>query len=256
MACGTARNSVEASSVVGFVEKLRVDIWSDIACPWCYVGKARFDKAVEQLEGKVDVEVRHRSFELDPHRAPGDTAPVVDMLVKKYGMSQAQAQAGEYRLGDLAKAEGLEYRTEGRDHGNTFDLHRLLHLASERGLEAQAWQAFYTANFADEASIFDRERVIDVAVAAGLDKDEVVAVLDDPAAYREAVRADEAEAAALGATGVPFFVVDEKYGVSGAQPTELFAEILEKAWGEKRPAITTITGADDAEACGPEGCAI
>jgi predicted DsbA family dithiol-disulfide isomerase len=247
---------VEASSVVGFVEKLRVDIWSDIACPWCYVGKARFDKAVEQLEGKVDVEVRHRSFELDPHRAPGDTAPVVDMLVKKYGMSQAQAQAGEYRLGDLAKAEGLEYRTEGRDHGNTFDLHRLLQLASERGLESEAWQAFYTANFADEASIFDRERVIDVAVAAGLDKDEVIAVLDDPAAYREAVRADEAEAAALGATGVPFFVVDEKYGVSGAQPTELFAEILEKAWSEKRPAITTITGADDAEACGPDGCAI
>jgi predicted DsbA family dithiol-disulfide isomerase len=256
MACGTGWNSVEASSVVGFVEKLRVDIWSDIACPWCYVGKARFDKAVEQLEGKVDVEVRHRSFELDPHRAPGDTAPVVDMLVKKYGMSPAQAQAGEYRLGDLAKAEGLEYRTEGRDHGNTFDLHRLLQLASERGLESEAWQAFYTANFADEASIFDRERVIDVAVAAGLDKDEVVAVLDDPAAYREAVRADEAEAAALGATGVPFFVVDEKYGVSGAQPTELFAEILERAWGEKRPAITTITGADDAEACGPDGCAI
>jgi predicted DsbA family dithiol-disulfide isomerase len=241
---------------VGFVEKLRVDIWSDIACPWCYVGKARFDKAVEQLEGKVDVEVRHRSFELDPHRAPGDTAPVVDMLVKKYGMSQAQAQAGEYRLGDLAKAEGLEYRTEGRDHGNTFDLHRLLQLASERGLESEAWQAFYTANFADEASIFDRERVIDVAVAAGLDKDEVIAVLDDPAAYREAVRADEAEAAALGATGVPFFVVDEKYGVSGAQPTELFAEILEKAWSEKRPTITAITGADDAEACGPDGCAI
>jgi predicted DsbA family dithiol-disulfide isomerase len=249
------------------VEKLRVDIWSDIACPWCYVGKARFDKAVQQLDGKVDVEIRHRSFELDPRREPGDTAPVVDMLVKKYGMSRAQAQAGEYRLGDLAKAEGLEYRTEGRDHGNTFDLHRILHLASERGLEAQVWQAFYVANFADEASIFERERVIDVSVAAGLDKDEVVAVLDDPEAYRDAVRADQAEAAALGATGVPFFVVDEKYGVSGAQPTELFAEVLEKAWGEKRPAITTISGAENAGstehaessisgACGPDGCPV
>lgn len=247
---------MEASTVGEFVEKLRVDIWSDIACPWCYVGKARFDKAVQQLEGKVDVEVRHRSFELDPHREPGDTAPVVDMLVKKYGMSRAQAQAGEYRLKDLAKAEDLDYQAEGRDHGNTFDLHRILHLASDRGLEAEAWQAFYVANFADEASIFDRQRVIDVAVGAGLDKDEVVAVLDEPEAYREAVRADEAEAAALGATGVPFFVVDEKYGVSGAQPTELFAEVLEKAWGEKQPAITTISGAEDAEACGPDGCAI
>jgi predicted DsbA family dithiol-disulfide isomerase len=217
-----------------------VDIWSDIACPWCYVGKARFDKAVQQLDGKVEVEVRHRSFELDPHREPGDVDAVVPMIAKKYGISPAQAQANEYKLGDLAKAEGLAYQTEGRLHGSTFDLHRLLHLASERGLEAEAWKAFYIANFADEASVFERERVIEVAVAAGLDKDEVVGVLDDPAAYREAVRADEAE----------------KYGVSGAQPTELFAEILEKAWGEKKPALTTINGTDDAEACGPDGCAI
>ncbi|MEU6859859.1 DsbA family oxidoreductase [Glycomyces sp. NPDC046736] len=236
--------------------KLRVDIWSDIACPWCYVGKARFDKAVERLDGKVDVEVRHRSFELDPDRAPGDVDAVVPMIAKKYGISPAQAQANEYKLGDLAKAEGLDYRSEGRDHGNTFDLHRLLHLASARGVEAEVWSAFYAANFADEASIFERDRVIEVSVAAGLDRDEVVAVLDDPEAYKAEVRADEAEAAALGATGVPFFVIDEKYGVSGAQPTDLFAEILEKAWGEKKPAITPITGAEDAEACGPDGCPI
>jgi predicted DsbA family dithiol-disulfide isomerase len=235
---------------------LRVDIWSDIACPWCYVGKARFDKAVEQLDGKVAVEVRHRSFELDPDRRPGEVAEVVPMIAKKYGISPAQAQANEYKLGELAELEGLEYRTEGRDHGNTFDLHRVLHLAADRGLEAEVWKAFYTANFAEEASVFERDRVVEVAVAAGLDKDEVVAVLDDPERYRDAVRADEAEAAALGATGVPFFVIDQKYGVSGAQPTALFAEILEKAWDEKKPAITTITGADGAEACGPEGCAI
>nr|WP_240037600.1 DsbA family oxidoreductase [Glycomyces paridis] len=233
-----------------------MDIWSDIACPWCYVGKARFDKAVQLLDGKVAVSVRHRSFELDPDREVGDVAAVVPMIAKKYGISPAQAQANEYKLGDLAKAEGLEYRTEGRDHGNTFDLHRLLHLASDRGLEAEVWSAFYAANFADEASVFERDRVVEVAVGAGLDRDEVVGVLDDPEAYREAVRADEAEAAALGATGVPFFVIDEKYGISGAQPTELFAEVLEKAWGEKRPVITTITGAEDAEACGPDGCPI
>ena len=236
--------------------KLRVDIWSDIACPWCYVGKARFDKAVRLLEGKIDVEVRHRSFELDPHSDPADVAPVVPMIAKKYGISVAQAQANEYKLGDLASAEGLEYQTEGRDHGNTFDLHRVLHLASERGLESETWQAFYLANFADEASVFGRERVVSVAVAAGLDKDEVTAVLDDPEAYREAVRADEAEAAAYGATGVPFFVIDEKYGISGAQPTDLFAEVLEKAWGEKKPAVITVAGSADAEACGPDGCAI
>lgn len=236
--------------------QLRVDIWSDIACPWCYVGKARFDKAVKQLAGKVDVEVRYRSFELEPGRDPGDVVGVVPMLAQKLGISPAQAQANEYKLGDLAEAEGLAYRTEGRDHGSTFDLHRLLHLASDRGLEAEVWDAFYAANFADEASVYDRERLVEVAVAAGLDRGEVVGVLDDPEAYREAVRADEAEAAAIGATGVPFFVIDEKYGVSGAQPTALFAEILEEAWGEKRPAITTIAGADDAGACGPDGCPV
>lgn len=237
-------------------ETLRVEIWSDIACPWCYVGKARFDKAVRQFDSGDKVEVRHRSFELDPERDPADITEVVPMIAKKYGISPAQAQANEYKLGDLASAEGLEYRTEGRDHGNSFDLHRLLHLAADRGLEPAAWEAFYRANFADEASLWNRERIIEVAVAAGLDRGEVVEVLDDPSAYRDAVRRDEAEAAALGATGVPFFVIDGKYGVSGAQPTELFAEILEKAWSERRPKITTIEGSDGAEACGPDGCPV
>ncbi|GAB4006303.1 DsbA family oxidoreductase [Glycomyces albus] len=237
-------------------ETLRVEIWSDIACPWCYVGKARFDKAVRQFDSGDKVVVRHRSFELDPERDPADVTEVVPMIAEKYGISPAQAQANEYKLGDLASAEGLEYQTEGRDHGNSFDLHRLLHLAAERDLEPAAWEAFYRANFADEASLWNRERIIEVAVSAGLDRTEVVEVLDDPSAYRDAVRRDEAEAAALGATGVPFFVIDGKYGVSGAQPTELFAEILEKAWGERRPEITTIEGGEGAEACGPEGCAV
>ncbi|THV41771.1 DsbA family oxidoreductase [Glycomyces buryatensis] len=235
---------------------MRVDIWSDIACPWCYVGKARFDKAVSQFANGDQVEVRHRSFELDPGRAPNDIAPVVPMIAEKYGISVAQAQANEYKLGDLASAEGLEYQTEGRDHGSTFDLHRILHFAAEKGLEAEVWEAFYRANFAEEASLYDCGRIVEVAVAAGLDKDEVTAVLEDPAAYREAVKADEAEAAALGANGVPFFVIDGKYGVSGAQPTEVFGEILDKAWGERKPAIITVAGTDDAEACGPDGCAI
>nr|WP_245598607.1 DsbA family oxidoreductase [Glycomyces arizonensis] len=229
---------------------MRVDVWSDISCPWCYVGKARFGKAVEEFGGEV--EVRHRSFELDPHRGTEETEQVVAMLSKKYGMSAQQAQEGEERLKGLAAAEGLEYRAEGRDHGGSFDIHRLLHLAAERGLADEAWQAFYTANFAEEASLFSRDRITEVAVKAGLEESEVEAVLDDPAAYRDAVRADEAEAASLGATGVPFFVIDGKYGVSGAQPTEVFAQVLEKAWDERKPVVL----GGDAEACGPEGCAV
>jgi predicted DsbA family dithiol-disulfide isomerase len=232
-------------------QKMRVDVWSDISCPWCYVGKARFGKAVERFDGEV--EVRHRSFELDPSRGTDETEQVVAMLSKKYGMSAEEAQEGEYRLQKLAAAEGLEYRAEDREHGGSFDIHRLLHLAAERGLADRAWQAFYTANFAEEASLFSRERIVEVAVGAGLDPEEVGAVLADPAAYRDAVRADEAEAARLGATGVPFFVVDGKYGVSGAQPAEVFLQVLEKAWSEKEPKLTVLGG--ETEACGPDGCA-
>ena len=236
--------------------KLRVDIWSDIACPWCYVGKARFEKAVGAFAHGQDIEIHHRSFELDPSRGTEETVVVTEMLSKKYGMSPQQAQDGEYRLKELAAAEGLGYQADGRDSGGTFDIHRILHLAAERGLASESWQAFYAANFAEASSLFSRERIVDVAVSAGLEKDQVVAVLDDPTAYRDAVRADESEAASLGATGVPFFVIDGKYGVSGAQPAELFTEILEKAWGERQPKLVTLAGNDDAEACGPDGCPV
>ncbi|GGY01399.1 DsbA family oxidoreductase [Streptomyces anandii] len=237
---------------------MRVEIWSDIACPWCYVGKARFEKALAGFEHRDRVEVVHRSFELDPHRAKGDAQPVITMLTAKYGMSQAQAQAGEDDLGRQAAAEGLAYRTRGRDHGNTFDMHRLLHLAKEHGRQSELLDAFYTANFAEERSVFTEgdERLAELAVAAGLDADAVRAVLADPGAYADEVRADEREAAQLGATGVPFFVLDRAYGVSGAQPAEVFARALAQAWGD-RPSLTLAQDADgDADACGPDGCAV
>ncbi|PWI19197.1 protein-disulfide isomerase [Streptomyces sp. Act143] len=235
---------------------MRVEIWSDIACPWCYVGKARFEKALAAFPHRDGVEVVHRSFELDPGRAKGDVQPVIKMLTKKYGMSEAQAQAGEDNLGAQAAAEGLEYRTRDRDHGNTFDMHRLLHLAKERGRQDQLIQAFYQANFAEERSVFTEgdERLVELAVGAGLDAADVRKVLADPAAYADDVRADEREAAELGANGVPFFVLDRKYGVSGAQPAEVFTQALTQAWGERSP--LQLIEQTDAEACGPDGCAV
>ncbi|MFI9830420.1 DsbA family oxidoreductase [Streptomyces sp. NPDC051913] len=238
---------------------MRVEIWSDIACPWCYVGKARFEKALEAFPHRDGVEVVHRSFELDPGRAKGDVQPVIKMLTKKYGMSEAQAQAGEENLGAQAAAEGLAYRTRDRDHGNTFDMHRLLHLAKEQGRQNELIQAFYQANFAEERSVFSEgdERLVELAVAAGLDADDVRKVLADPSAYADDVRADEREAAELGANGVPFFVLDRKYGVSGAQPAEVFAQALSQAWGERSPLrLIDQSGQGDAEACGPDGCAV
>ncbi|MDF3302164.1 DsbA family oxidoreductase [Streptomyces tropicalis] len=234
---------------------MRVEIWSDIACPWCYVGKARFEKALAAFAHRDEIEVVHRSFELDPDRTKGDVQPVLGLLAAKYGMSEAQAQAGEDDLGRQAAAEGLEYRTRDRDHGSTFDMHRLLHLAAERGRRSELLDALYRANFAEERSVFaDDERLVELAVAAGLDADDARRVLADPAAYADAVRADEQEAAQLGVTGVPFFVLDRAYGVSGAQPAEVFTRALEQAWGGRSP-LTRVTGTD-AEACGPDGCAV
>ncbi|MBQ0830326.1 DsbA family oxidoreductase [Streptomyces tagetis] len=233
---------------------MRVEIWSDIACPWCYVGKARFEKALAAFPHRDGVEVVHRSFELDPGRAKGDVEPVLAMLTAKYGMSEAQALAGEDRLAAQAAAEGLAYRSRGRDHGSTFDLHRLLHLAADHGRQEALLDAFYRANFAEERSVFgDDDHLVGLAVAAGLDEDAVRAVLADPTAYAERVRADQREAAALGATGVPFFVIDRAYGVSGAQPAEVFTEALTRAWQEHAPAPEA---GPDAGVCGPDGCAV
>lgn len=235
---------------------MRVEVWSDIVCPWCYVGKARFEKALADFPHRDQVEVVHRSFELDPHRAKDDVEPVLTMLTRKYGMSEAQAQAGEENLGRQAAAEGLEYRTRGRDHGNTFDMHRLLQLVEERGRQSELLDALYRANFAEERSVFTEgdERLVELAVSAGLDADEARKVLADPDAYAAEVRADEQEAARLGVTGVPFFVIDRKYGVSGAQPAEVFTRALAQAWGERSPLTLVQDGGGDA--CGPDGCAV
>jgi predicted DsbA family dithiol-disulfide isomerase len=221
------------------------------------VGKARFEKALDAFPHRDEVEVVHRSFELDPGRAKGDIQPVIRMLTKKYGMSEAQAQAGEENLGAQAAAEGLEYRTRDRDHGNTFDMHRLLHFAKKQGRQDELIALLYKANFAEERTVFDDdERLVELAVAAGLDADAARTVLADPAAYADDVRADEREAAELGANGVPFFVLDRKYGVSGAQPAEVFAQALTQAWGERPPLQLIQDGSADAEACGPDGCAV
>ncbi|MFI5807405.1 DsbA family oxidoreductase [Streptomyces sp. NPDC051561] len=225
---------------------MRVEIWSDIACPWCYVGKARFEKGLEAFAHRSDVEVVHRSFELDPGRAKGDVVPVVELLAEKYGRTREQAQAMEETVAGNAHAEGLGYRVEGRDNGSTFDIHRVLHLAKAHGVQSELLDLAYRANFAEETSVFDDEVLVGLAVRAGLDEAETRAVLADPAAYAEEVRADEREAAELGANGVPFFVLDRRYGISGGQPAEVFTQALEQAWKDRAP-LTTLASADSAD---------
>lgn len=231
---------------------MRVEIWSDIACPWCYIGKARFEKALAEFAHRDRVEVVHRSFELDPGRAKGEREQVVDMLAAKYGRTREEAAGMEANVAANARAEGLGYRTEGRDHGSTFDIHRLLHLAKARGRQDELLTLAYQANFAEERSVFDDDVLLALAVEAGLDGEEARAVLADPEAYADEVRADEREAAELGANAVPFFVLDRRYGISGGQPSEVFVQALEQAWKD-RPATALTTVGGDAEACDTDG---
>ncbi|MFB6520974.1 DsbA family oxidoreductase [Streptomyces sp. NPDC056401] len=233
---------------------MRVEIWSDIACPWCYIGKARFAKGLAGFAHREEVEVVYRSFELDPNGPKGQVAPVLEMLAKKYGRTLDEARGMEEHVAASARAEGLTYRTEGRDHGNTFDIHRLLHLAADRGRQEELLDLAYRANFGEERSVFDPEVLVALAVEAGLDEGEARAVLGDESAYAAEVRADEREAAELGANAVPFFVLDRRFGISGGQPAEVFTQALEQAWAGRD---VLAPAAPEGEACEPDGaCAV
>ena len=208
---------------------MRVDIWSDVVCPWCYVGKARFEKALSTFEYRDQVEVVFHSFELDPDFPGGSRGETnLQMLGAKYGMSPAQARQAEERVAGLAHAEGLGFDPE-RPIGNTFDIHRVMHLGLAKGVQRELLDGVNEAYFAQARQVFDPAVITEVAAGAGLDPASVGEVLDGDA-YASEVRQDEAQARQLGISGVPFFVFDMAIGVSGAQPTELFTRALDQAW--------------------------
>ncbi|HVV14380.1 DsbA family oxidoreductase [Amycolatopsis sp.] len=213
---------------------MRVDVWSDVVCPWCYLGKRRFELALAGFERRGEVEVVYRSFELDPRMPRGKAVPKVAELARKFGTGEAEVRSMESRLERLAAEDGLEYNLEGTDLGNTFDAHRLLHLAKARGLQAEVTDRFFRACFTERRSVFDEESLVDLAVEAGLDGAEARDVLRSDA-YAADVRADIEEARALGANGVPFFVLDNRFGVSGAQSVETFTAALSQAFQDAGP---------------------
>ena len=206
---------------------MRVDIWSDVVCPFCYVGKARFEKALAGFDGRDDVEVVYHSFELDPSWPPGQTMPTMEMLATKYNLSPADAEAAEGRVAAMAEAEGLGFKPN-RVLGNTFDLHRVLHLAHDQGFQHRLLDAIYQAYFGQAADVFDPDVLAKLAEGAGLDPEDVHQVLESDD-YTADVRQDEEQARQLGISGVPFFVLDGRLGVSGAQSGDVFAEALRRA---------------------------
>jgi len=210
---------------------MRVDVWSDIVCPWCYIGKRRFERAVTQFVDRGDLRVVHRSFRLDSTSPPGTVRDHRRNLMAKYGLSEPQAADAQTRMERTAAEEGLELRLAGGVTGNTLDAHRLLQLAAGRAVQPAVLERLYRAHFTEQRSIFDVGSLAALGGEAGLDADEAHRVLRETT-YGDAVAADELEARRLGVTGVPFVVVGGRYAVSGAQGPEVFANVLDLAWRE------------------------
>ncbi|QFG69632.1 DsbA family oxidoreductase [Ornithinimicrobium pratense] len=237
---------------------MRIDIWSDIACPWCYIGKRRLESAVEGFAHRDDVEVVWHSFELDPGAPVPPTEKTSVHLARKYGGGPGQIAEMTRRVAETAQAQGLDYRLDDTMHVATRDAHRLLHLALESGGAAQQGalkERLLEDYFVRALDVSDHAVLRAAATEVGLAEAEVDRVLTTQAYHRE-VSADIEQARAYGANGVPFFVVDGRYGISGAQPIEVFAGALQQAWAESHPQLTTIAGGADAEACGPDGCEV
>ena len=256
----TGRDGEEGHRRSALGAGMKVEIWSDVVCPWCYIGKRRFEAALADFPHREQVEVVWKAFELDPTAtslpagqevAPSDHAA---RLAEKYGTDRAGAQAMVDNVTTQAAAVGLEYRLDRAVPANTVDAHQVIHLAGERGVQDAVQERLLRGYFTEGERVGDRDTLVRLAADAGLDADEVRAVLDE-GRYVGAVRADEAEAQAIGVRGVPFFVVDRKYGVSGAQSADVLRQVLDRAWSERAPLIPVV-GGDDGTACGPDGCAV
>ena len=235
---------------------MRIDIWSDIACPWCFVGKRRMEAALADFPHKDEVQIVWRAFELDPSapKVLSGEVSYAERLARKYRTSAAQGEAMCQRMTATAAEDGLSFRFDRIRPGNTFDAHRLLHLAGERGCQDALKERLLSAYLEQGQAIGDGAVLARCAAEVGLDEEEVQALLAGDR-FADEVRQDEATARSLRVTGVPFFVFDGRIGVSGAQPAELLREVLDKAWAQHTPALETVAGTDGA-ACGPEGCAV
>jgi predicted DsbA family dithiol-disulfide isomerase len=210
---------------------MKIEIWSDIACPWCYVGKRRFDRALGSFSHRDEVDIVWRSFELDPTAPHRHSERQADLLARKYRVPVERAEAMNANMTAEAKKEGLDFHFDRVQVGNTFDAHRLIHFAASEGKRAEMVERLFKAYLTDGESLGETDVLVRLATDVGLDADAALAALGGTA-YADDVRADEERARMFGISGVPFFAIDEKYGVSGAQPPEALLDVLRQAWDE------------------------
>jgi predicted DsbA family dithiol-disulfide isomerase len=231
---------------------MEIEIWSDLICPFCGIGNRRLEAAISRFDHRDEVNVVHRSFQLAPTAPIGEVRPVRAMLRQRYGMSDAQLEASHARLEAEAAAEGLvPYVLTDNNVGSTALAHELLAYATDQGRATEAWDRLYRAYFGEVRSIFTVDALVELAVELGLDADETRAVLTDRR-YRDRVHAEQEVAEQLGASGVPFIVIDRRFAIAGAQPVDVMLATLDRAWEKSHPALVTV--GDGAE-CGPGGCA-
>ncbi|GEL99648.1 DsbA family oxidoreductase [Cellulomonas terrae] len=243
-------------NVLPAVRTLNVEVWSDIACPWCYIGKRRFATVLADFPHREHVEVTWRAYELSPSTPVGPGRPEIEMLAALKGIPHDQVKRMFAQVTAVAAGEGLAYDFDRALAVNTFAAHRLVHLARTTGgadLAERTLEALFSAHFEHGADLGDDDTLVRIVSAAGVDADEARAALGDDTGA-DAVRADEDEARALGVTGVPFFVVDRRIAVSGAQPADVFARLLETAWRDANPVQVLATA--DGAACVDDACAI
>ena len=228
-----------------------VEIWSDILCPWCYIGKREFDSALAQFKHKEQLQVIWKSFELDPSAKKDYDGNLYDLLSSKYNIPVAKAREMTGALVARAKQTGLVYNMDAAQATNSLDAHRLIHLAMKHGLQEKVIEGLSAAYLTEGRHIGHHETLVEIGVSAGLDADEISSILNSDD-YTEEVRKDEYEAQNLRIKGVPFFLIDRKYSISGAQPKEVFLEALEKIWNELYPRAESVTAASGAQ-CDTDG---
>ncbi len=232
-----------------------VEIWSDVVCPWCYVGKRRLEEALAAFPHADEVEVVYRSFELDPTAPVEPTETVVQALGRKYGGGPPAGRRMVEQVAEVASQLGLRFDHADAPHTATLDAHRLLHHALATGgpqLQARLKEALLEAYFVRAESMADHGVLSGAAAAVGLDRARALEVLAGTE-YSDAVQADLDQARTFGISGVPFFVVDRTYAVSGAQPVEVFTSLLEQAWAHGHSGLQVLAGGT---VCGPDGCPV
>jgi predicted DsbA family dithiol-disulfide isomerase len=231
---------------------MKVEIWSDVVCPFCYVGKRKFENALGQFAHRSDVQIEWKSFQLTPDFVPVPGESIHASLAKKKGVSEAEGR----RMGDqmtlIAKGVGLDYNFDQTIPANTFLAHQLIHFAAHHGQQGAMKERLFAAYYLEGQDLNSLDTLARLAAEIGLRADDARRELL-AGTYANEVRRDEYEAQQIGVRGVPFFVFEDKYAVSGAQPSEVFAEVLAKVWDEAHPK-TPLTVLADGPACGPEGC--